>query len=67
MQSVWVVGNASQITKIPLEESQGYFEYGGDVYGTESHDPSYYEYFVNNGTRCAAAAAAAPKKSQPSN
>ncbi|KAK3942667.1 putative L-ascorbate oxidase [Diplogelasinospora grovesii] len=48
MQMVWVVGNASEIQKIPFEESKGYLDYGGSVYGNLSYHPSYYEYF--NGT-----------------
>ncbi|KAM7186812.1 putative L-ascorbate oxidase [Naviculisporaceae sp. PSN 640] len=42
MQSVWVVGNSTQIETIPMAESQGYLSYGGDVYGSDSHHPSYY-------------------------
>ena len=52
MQSVWVYGNAEQIVKIPLEESQGYFNYGSDVYGNATHDPIVYPYFQNNGSTC---------------
>ncbi|KAH8885404.1 L-ascorbate oxidase [Thozetella sp. PMI_491] len=52
MQSVWVVGDAAQITKIPLEESQGYFAYGGDVYGNESRDPKIYRYFEHDTAQC---------------
>ena len=54
MQSLWFVGDAADIIKIPLEQSQSYLTYGGDVYGTVSHSPSVYEYF--NGTnKCGAA------------
>jgi hypothetical protein len=48
MQSIWVVGDAAEIMKIPVEESSGYFTYGGNVYGNETFAPSYYRYF--NGT-----------------
>lgn len=40
MQTVWVMGNASDILTVPLEEVQGYLVYGGSVYGNESYDPS---------------------------
>ncbi|KAI5455598.1 laccase-like protein [Mariannaea sp. PMI_226] len=49
MQSVWVVGDAEQIKQIPLEESIGYFTYGGDVYGNATHAPSYHEFFNSTG------------------
>jgi hypothetical protein len=40
MQTVWVMGNASEILTVPLEEVQGYLVYGGSVYGNDSFDPS---------------------------
>ncbi|KAK3375863.1 multicopper oxidase-domain-containing protein [Lasiosphaeria ovina] len=48
MQSVWVVGDAADIQKIPTELSAGYFTYGGNVYGNTTYHPSVYQYF--NGT-----------------
>ncbi|KAL2022489.1 hypothetical protein VTK56DRAFT_5318 [Thermocarpiscus australiensis] len=45
MQSIWVVGSAEEIQKIPPNLSQDYFEYGGSVYGNATHSPSVYEYF----------------------
>ncbi|KAK3991488.1 putative L-ascorbate oxidase [Cladorrhinum sp. PSN332] len=55
MQSVWVMGNADEIRKIPLTASQGYFTYGGSVYGNVTHSPTVYEYF--DGTdKCGASA-----------
>ncbi|KAK4225731.1 putative L-ascorbate oxidase [Podospora fimiseda] len=45
MQSVWVMGNAEEIQKIPLTASQGYFTYGGSVYGNVTHSPTVYHYF----------------------
>lgn len=39
MQTLWVIGSASDIQKIPLEESEGYFYYGGDAYGNETFNP----------------------------
>ena len=54
MQSVWVVGNASQIKSIPLEESEGYFTYGASVYGNETHDPSVNHFFPDHSRGCPA-------------
>jgi len=42
MNTVWVVGSAEDIRRIPFAESQGYLQYGGDVYGSGTHFPSYY-------------------------
>lgn len=40
MQTVWVMGNASQITRgIPPDLVGGYLTYGGEAYGNASHDP----------------------------
>ncbi|KAI3391655.1 hypothetical protein diail_6993 [Diaporthe ilicicola] len=50
MQSVWVVGNASEIQKTPTELSAGYFTFGGSVTGNETSDPQVYEQF--NHTTC---------------
>lgn len=46
MQIVWAIGTADQICAIPREESQGYLFYGGDVYGNETHTPTYHHYFT---------------------
>jgi hypothetical protein len=40
MQTVWKMGNESEILTVPLQEFQGYPEYGGSVYGNKSYDPS---------------------------
>ncbi|KAK4234890.1 hypothetical protein C8A03DRAFT_37294 [Achaetomium macrosporum] len=45
MQTIWVVGDADQIVSIPLPLSQGYFHYGGSVYGNETFAPTVYHYF----------------------
>ena len=45
MQMVWTVGEAKDIIKIPLQESQGYLSYRGSVYGNDTYPPSVYEYF----------------------
>lgn len=45
MQSIWVVGDADQIIKIPPTVSQDYFAYGGSVYGNVTHAPTMYHYF----------------------
>ena len=51
MQSVWVIGNAADIIKIPLQEQrEGYLTYGGSVYGNDSFPPSVYEYFNSTGS-----------------
>ena len=39
MQTVWVMGDESEIMGVPLSHVQGYLEYGGSVYGNETHDP----------------------------
>ncbi|KAK4099441.1 multicopper oxidase [Parathielavia hyrcaniae] len=45
MQTVWVVGDAAQIKKIPLTVSKSYLVYGGDVYGNDTYTPPYFYYF----------------------
>lgn len=39
MQSVWVIGNASEILKIPPPYIRGYLDYGGSAYGNRTHNP----------------------------
>ena len=39
MQTVWVMGNESQILGVPWQHVQGYLEFGGSVYGNETHAP----------------------------
>ena len=39
MQTVWVMGNESEIMTVPWEGVQGYLEYGGSVYGNGTHEP----------------------------
>ncbi|KAK4176416.1 putative L-ascorbate oxidase [Triangularia setosa] len=48
MQSVWTMGDADQIRKLPPSAISGYLTYGGNVYGNATHAPSLYQYF--NGT-----------------
>ncbi|KAK0671935.1 putative L-ascorbate oxidase [Cercophora samala] len=48
MQSVWTMGDAAQIQKLPPTAISGYLTYGGSVYGNATHAPSLYQYF--NGT-----------------
>jgi hypothetical protein len=50
MQSVWVVGSASEIQQIPFEELQGYFVYGGNVLGNDTNSPLVHEYFNGSST-----------------
>lgn len=52
MQSVWVNGDAEDIIKIPLSQSSGYLEYGGDVYGNATKDPVVYQAF-DGSAKCA--------------
>lgn len=52
MQSVWVVGNASEIQTMPTELSVGYFTYGGDVYGNETYNPDVYEKWDHGSNTC---------------
>jgi L-ascorbate oxidase len=39
MQTVWVMGNESEILTVPLSHIQGYLHYGGSVYGTDGRSP----------------------------
>ncbi|KAJ4394874.1 hypothetical protein N0V93_004094 [Gnomoniopsis smithogilvyi] len=52
MQTVWVVGNASEIQKLPTDLSAGYFSFGGSVYGTDDSPPQVNEEFDHNATLC---------------
>lgn len=41
MQTVWIMGNETDIKKgVPLAHLQGYLDFGGSVYGNDTHDPS---------------------------
>lgn len=46
MQSVWVMGNATEITRgtAPYLVS-GYLTYGGNAYGNKTYDPLVNHYF----------------------
>ncbi|MCJ1281004.1 hypothetical protein MMC26_000322 [Xylographa opegraphella] len=48
MQTVWVMGNESEIMTVPADDIQGYLVYGGNVYGNESFDPSSVHFKGNN-------------------
>lgn len=39
MQTVWVFGNSSDLMRVPAPMVQGYLNYGGSVYGNETHHP----------------------------
>lgn len=52
MQSVWVIGNASEIQKTPTELSSGYFTYGGSVYGNVTYYPEVCEQFDHSIDTC---------------
>lgn len=60
MQSLWVVGSADEIRRVPLEHAHGYLEYGGDAYGSHSHAPSYVHEYGDGGAY-AGGACVAPK------
>lgn len=45
MQSVWVMGDYSQITGIPLADAAGYLAWGGSVNGNETFDPTVVHFF----------------------
>ncbi|KAL1853720.1 hypothetical protein Plec18170_005111 [Paecilomyces lecythidis] len=46
MQTVWVMGNASQITRdMSLELTEGYLTFGGDAYGNSTYDPFVTHYY----------------------
>jgi hypothetical protein len=46
MQVVWVMGNASEVTRgVPPDLVSGYLSYGGDAYGNSSYDPLVSHYY----------------------
>ncbi|ETS84437.1 hypothetical protein PFICI_02462 [Pestalotiopsis fici W106-1] len=45
MQTVWVMGNASEITVNSEPYVKGYLDYGGSAYGNASYDPLVYHHF----------------------
>ena len=46
MQSVWIMGNSSQITRgVPTDLVEGYLTYGGNVYGNSTYDPLVTHFF----------------------
>ncbi|QIW98575.1 hypothetical protein AMS68_004093 [Peltaster fructicola] len=45
MQTVWVMGNATEITAHLQPYVSGYLTYGGDAYGNASYDPLVNHYF----------------------
>lgn len=46
MQTVWMMGNASDITRgVSPGSVEGYLHYGGDAYGNASYDPYVQHYF----------------------
>ncbi|KAK5662311.1 hypothetical protein OQA88_8217 [Cercophora sp. LCS_1] len=51
MQTVWVVGDASDIISIPRHFASGYMTYGSSVYGNATHAPAVYQYF-NDTNKC---------------
>ncbi|KAI9044400.1 L-ascorbate oxidase [Aspergillus affinis] len=46
MQTVWMMGNASEITRgVPPDLVSGFLTYGGDAYGNSSYEPLVTHYF----------------------
>jgi len=45
MQSVWVVGDAADIIKMPPSVSANYFTYSGNVMGNDTNSPEVYEFY----------------------
>ena len=46
MQTVWIMGNASEITRGTSPELvEGYLNYGGDAYGNASYEPLRIQHF----------------------
>ncbi|TAQ86499.1 hypothetical protein B7494_g5173 [Chlorociboria aeruginascens] len=39
MQTVWVMGNETEVLKVGRPDVEGYLTYGGSVYGNENHWP----------------------------
>jgi len=39
MQTVWVMGNETEVLTVPIEHIHGYLNYGGSVNGNDTHDP----------------------------
>ena len=44
MQTVWVMGNETEIMTVPEDVVAGYLTYGGNVYGNETYSPSVMHY-----------------------
>lgn len=50
MQTVWIMGNESDIkSEVSVAHLQGYLEFGGSVYGNETFDPSPVHFKDNTG------------------
>ncbi|GAM83066.1 hypothetical protein ANO11243_010520 [Dothideomycetidae sp. 11243] len=45
MQTVWIMGDAAQITSKAEPYVQGYLTYGGSAYGNASYDPLVMHWF----------------------
>jgi hypothetical protein len=45
MPTVWVMGNASEITSKSQPYVEGYLKFGGNAYGNASFDPLVLHYF----------------------
>ena len=49
MQTVWVMGNATEITHRTEPYVQGYLKFGGSAYGNASYDPLVYHHYSDVG------------------
>jgi L-ascorbate oxidase len=49
MQSAWIFGNYTDITSIPYSGAQGYLDYGGNAYGSDTQPPAAYHYYDSQG------------------
>ncbi|KAF7197409.1 Laccase-like multicopper oxidase 1 [Pseudocercospora fuligena] len=45
MQSVWIMGDYEEVTRIPLFDAQSYLMFGGSAFGNETFSPMVNHYF----------------------
>ena len=48
MQTLWVMGNETELLKVPYPDVSGYLDFGGSVYGNSTYDPAVVHYMPNN-------------------
>jgi hypothetical protein len=49
MQSVWVMGNYTDIIRVPLQDARAYLDFKGGAFGNDSYAPTVNHYFDNAG------------------